>query len=305
MPKKMPRVWTPDELAQGLATSIDLFRSERLSEPHQQYRDRFDEAYKIADDVFVLTDDLTRLYENASSVLASPPHAELARYLVSPPISKDDLETIAGTTMAVTLVAAEPKRGKALMEILISGLDERRFPWFGQKRKPTPAERRAALVATAAMLAFRQVETTRRNQGKTGQEEAVKEFLRTQCGFAEVAPRLISGVKDMPDPGTFCGESEVGSRKADIVIGLYDNRIMPIECKVSNSATNSYKRINNDAAVKAVVWREELGKLHVVPAAVLGGVFALNNLTYAQANQLYLFWAHDLDKLAEFVDLAR
>lgn len=77
---------------------------------------------------------------------------------------------------------------------------------------------------------------------------------------------------------------------------------MPIECKVSNSATNSIKRLNNDAAVKAGAWRNEFGELQVVPAAVLSGVYKLRNLNDAQRTGLTLFWVHDLDRLLEFID---
>ena len=80
---------------------------------------------------------------------------------------------------------------------------------------------------------------------------------------------------------------------------------MPIECKVSNSATNSYKRINNDAAQKAVYWRRELGPANVVPTAVLTGVFALGSLTQAQDNGLTLMWAHDLAPLLAFIEATR
>lgn len=80
---------------------------------------------------------------------------------------------------------------------------------------------------------------------------------------------------------------------------------MPLECKVSNSSTNSYKRINNDAAVKAVSWDREFGSANVVPAAVLSGVFALANLEYAQGKGLALFWAHDLEPLADFIMASR
>jgi hypothetical protein len=76
---------------------------------------------------------------------------------------------------------------------------------------------------------------------------------------------------------------------------------MPVECKVSNSETNSYKRLNNDAAVKAVAWREELGRNNVVPAAVLSGVYGLANLKYAQEGELTLFWAHGIQRLIEFI----
>ena len=50
-----------------------------------------------------------------------------------------------------------------------------------------------------------------------------------------------------------------GGRKADFVVCLYDGRKMPLECKVSNSSTNSVKRLNNDAAVKAVRWIQGFG----------------------------------------------
>jgi hypothetical protein len=64
-----------------------------------------------------------------------------------------------------------------------------------------------------------------------------------------------------------------GSRKADVVIGLWDGRKMALECKVSNSELNSIKRLNNDAAMKAVEWRKEFGALGVEPGALLAGVF--------------------------------
>jgi len=76
---------------------------------------------------------------------------------------------------------------------------------------------------------------------------------------------------------------------------------MPIECKVSNSALNSLKRLNNDAAVKAVGWKLAFGESQVVPVAVLGGVYDLANLLDAQEKGLNLIWAHDLRALTNFV----
>lgn len=63
---------------------------------------------------------------------------------------------------------------------------------------------------------------------------------------------------------------------------------MAIECKVSNSSTNSVKRLNNDAAIKAETWRSAFGHLQVVPAAVLGGVYKIHNLEDAQERGLSL-----------------
>lgn len=100
----------------------------------------------------------------------------------------------------------------------------------------------------------------------------------------------------------FCAECQLGERKADVVVRLHDTRLMAIECKVSNSATNSVKRLNNDAAVKAEYWIKQFGTAQVVPAAALAGVFKVLNLEQAQARGLSLFWSHDLDKLGAFID---
>jgi hypothetical protein len=77
---------------------------------------------------------------------------------------------------------------------------------------------------------------------------------------------------------------------------------MPIECKVSNSSLNSVKRLNNDAAAKAASWINDLGKLHVVPTAVLSGVYNLRNLQDAQDRGLMLIWAHRLSDLTDWIE---
>ena len=97
----------------------------------------------------------------------------------------------------------------------------------------------------------------------------------------------------------------LGERKADVVVRLHDTRLLAIECKVSNSATNSIKRLNNDAAVKAEYWLKQFGQAQVVPAAVLSGVFKVLNLEQSQQRGLALFWAHDLPRLGEFIVFTR
>ncbi len=77
---------------------------------------------------------------------------------------------------------------------------------------------------------------------------------------------------------------------------------MPLECKVSNSSTNSVKRLNNDAAVKAGSWIDDLGSNHVVPVAVLSGVYKLRNLVDAQNRGLTLFWAHNLASMIDWIE---
>jgi hypothetical protein len=105
--------------------------------------------------------------------------------------------------------------------------------------------------------------------------------------------------------GEFCAESLFGTRKADLIVRMWDGRIMPIECKVSNSSTNSVKRLNNDAAVKAEVWIQDFGRTQVVPVAVLSGVYKARNLQEAQRRGLTLYWAHRISDLTTWIESTR
>jgi hypothetical protein len=109
-----------------------------------------------------------------------------------------------------------------------------------------------------------------------------------------------------PPPGQFCGEARLAGTRADVVARLKDGRVMAIECKVSNSAVNSYKRLVHDAGGKAGHWYNQLGRAQVVPCAVLSGVYNIANLEDVQDNKgVYLFWQHRLADLASFVQKAR
>ena len=226
---------------------------------------------------------------------------EAFRYLAAPPISFDDLKTLINAPrLSPSALEKDPRLKRAVVDTVRSVLDSRRFPWVEAKRNPTEAERHAAIVASAALLASSRVATDRRNLTKTAQEHGVKATLR-KTGFTETPARLIANISAAPGPGEFCGESKFGSRKADLVVRLHDGRVMPIECKVSNSELNSLKRLNNDAAVKAEVWKDEFGKRQVVPTAVLSGVYSLASLEMAQDKGLTLFWAHDLGAMLRWV----
>lgn len=227
------------------------------------------------------------------------------RYLAGPPISADDLKVISKTdSLAPSRIISDPEMARRVIDTIMLGLDRRRFPWVSEDREPTDAERETAIVATAALIATQKVQTWRRNKAKVEQEEAVAEVL-TQNGFTQVPTRAIHNISHFPDMGEFCRESDFGGRKADLIVRLWDGRVLPIECKVSNSSTNSVKRLNNDAAAKAEVWIKEFGTATVLPAAVLSGVFKIHNLENAQTRGLTLLWAHRLDAMISFIESTR
>ncbi|MEL6498979.1 MAG: XamI family restriction endonuclease [Planctomycetota bacterium] len=297
--------WSEDQLESGRQRAIDRFRSERLVEPLEQYLDLFDVYQGHMENLLEMTVDLTRVEAVAAEILTDESLLDAFRYVMGPSVSLDDLKVLANTnSLNRARLAANPALARSIVAIVIEGHDRRRFPWLGEGRAATDEERRASIVASAALIAEQRTKTTRRSAGKADQEAAVADTLEA-AGYRKVEPRTIATLDQAPAAGEFCGESLLGSRKADFVFRMPDRRILAIECKVSNSSTNSVKRLNNDAAVKAKTWRDEWGSRSVVPAAVLSGVYKIHNLLDAQQRGLTLFWAHDLDELTAWVATTR
>lgn len=295
--------WSSSELDADRRRSQEIFRRERLEEPLEAYLEAFEQVQDAMEDLLESTVDLAELEDQALTILTNPALLEGFRYLAGPPISLDDLKTLADTnSLSLRALERNPELVQRLVEAIRAGLDRRRFPWVAEGREPTPAEREAAVLASAALVATQRAATSRRMEGKRGQEERIRQALIAQgLREIEIPRRVISTPSHAPRRGEFCLEVELGNRKADLVVGLWDGRIMPIECKVSNSSTNSVKRLNNDAAVKATVWRGDFGALQVVPAAVLSGVYKLHNLEDAQRRGLTIYWAHRLSDLMQWI----
>jgi hypothetical protein len=296
-----PRRWSAEELDKDSREATEIFRKERPEEPLEDYLEAFDECLGSVEDLFETTIDLTELDETAIQFLTDQKLFGVFRYLPGPPISDDDLKTVAEVqSLNATQLRNDPEAVQRIIAVVRMGMDRRRFPWVQEEREPTETGKKAAILASAALMATQRVGTDRRSKGKKAQEGMVSGVL-TGAGLVEVAKRQVLTLTDAPEPGQFCGESYLGERKADFLVRLWDHRIMAIECKVSNSATNSVKRLNNDAAAKAEAWLKDFGTRQVVPAAVLSGVYKLHNLEDAQNRGLALFWAHDLKALTEWI----
>lgn len=305
MAQVLPPRWSEDELTEDAAKAVLRFREVRMHEPLEQYLEQFDSFRGTLEDLIEGTVDFSQLRAQAAELLTDADVLTSVRYLAGPPISADDLKELAGdVSLAPTRIKADSEMAKRIVETILLGLDRVRFPWVGEDREPTDAEREIAIISTAAMIATQKVQTARRNEAKDEQEEAVAAILK-QNGFTQVPTRVIQNVSHFPGPGEFCQESDFGGRKADLIVRLWDGRVLPIECKVSNSSTNSVKRLNNDAAIKAETWLSVFGTATVVPAAVLSGVFKIHNLESAQLRGLTLFWAHRLDAMINFIETTR
>lgn len=233
---RQPPTWTDQQLEEQRVKAIEVFRRLRMEEPLEQYLAKFDESQGVVEELLESTIDLSDLHSRMIDVLTQPKLLEAFRYLAGPPISDDDLKVVAEAVLSPKRLKADPEMVKRIGQVVLSGLDRRRFPWVIEGREPTEAERNAAVVASAALLATRRLETNRRSDGKREQECNVHQALR-DIGFIEDAPRTVLVLSDAPAPGHFCRESVLGNRKADVLVGLHDRRVMPTN--VSNAGPAS------------------------------------------------------------------
>lgn len=301
----LPIRWTAQQLVDDAVTARNLFREERVGEPLDLYNQFFQTFAGLFRDTIARLPDLAQDPVDAALIadlVRGRNQQKAFRYLAAPPISEDDLKAVADTSIAPTTMATDPDKARRVRDTILSILDPHRFPWaMAPTREPTEEETERAVIASAALAAAREVETHRRNTSKSAQEGAVKDILRG-IGMVEVPPRDIPILTAAPDPGHFCGESRLAGTRADIVARLQDGRVLAIECKVSNSSVNSYKRVVHDTGGKAAHWYQQLGKAQVVPCGVLSGVFNPTNLATVQNDGgVYLIWQHRMADLTDFI----
>lgn len=233
-----PPRWTEADLEGARQTAIEAFRTERMQEPLEAYLEAFDEYRGAVEELLEATVDLTQLSEAAEQVLTDPALLDGLRYLAGPPISADDLKVLANVeSLAAGRLRADPESARRVIDTVLLALDRRRFPWVVEGRDSDEAEREAAALASAALMATSRVQTNRRNESKEQQERAVEDRL-IEAGFEKVpTPRRVATLAAAPEPGQFCRETTFGTRKADLLVGLWDDRKMPLECNGRTTST--------------------------------------------------------------------
>jgi len=299
-----PPVWTLNSLQREAERAVDIFRKSRDSEPVDLYLEFYEAARNDVEDVMELTVDLDDLVSEASVILSSASYRYVMRYLVGPAISEDDLRTSVGKQAYDMSKKGQNPGAARVIDFLAPNIDRRRFPWRSESRHPMEAEREAAVIATAALMANQKAQTARRTGAKVLQETRVMNALR-EVGFREVRPRTVNTPSRAPGPGEFCGESMLVGQKADLLVGLWDERLLAIECKTSNSEVNSFKRVNHEAGGKAAHWTSKFGQAVVVPAVTLSGVFRPQNLLDAQSGGLTIWWSHGLKSMIDWIETTR
>ena len=288
----IPTLWKPEQLERDRTKAIQIFVDRRLKEGDPDYLRHFKESEAMIEELLTVTGDLRS--PKPDFFLGSVTLLEdIARFVAGPPVSADDFRTLLGFKKIHAGNENEVEQALAL----ITGLtDPSRFPWFAARRKPTESERRSAVVATASLRSVERARTERRSSEQVRQESFVADVLRGMK-LSEVT-KVSHADRDLP-VGSFKRGVKFEGKQCDVLVRLFDERFLAVECKSSNSAVNSIKRLN-DVSDKAQVWKAARGA-KVVTAAVLAGVFDLQNLDTAQDKGVFLFWEHDLKPLKTYV----
>lgn len=310
-------VWTSDELEERRQASVDKFIKDRLKVGAAAYTEQFSRDKSVLLDLLEATSNLLALGQGAAfiagrpsrpprgqpkpppSVPAETKRLRAARYCCSPPISEDDLDTLTAQRIKGKSYLSE-ELARAAADLVGAAIDNQRFPWVFEGRKPTDVELHAAILATTSALAYQQYQTNLRNGVALAQQLLVREAL-SDAGYTyrENVPVISSPVVEL-EPGEFCGETEAGSSthhaKADVPVLLGNRRALLIECKASSTAVNSVKRLNRETGSKREKWHQAYGQ-SATTVAVLSGVYKLVNLGDAQASGIRLIFEHELDPL--------
>jgi len=303
-----PRQWTDKQIVDDVAAATALFRKRRFAEPLEawlrevdrravEFEQLFDQQ-GIANPAALTSEDVLCIID--AGLL------DALRYLPGPPISTDDLKNLADVESLVpSRLRQDAAAAQRVLETIRQTVDPKRFPWLAENRKPSDAERSVAIFASALLHAAQRVQTARRTLAKADQEHAVRDHLKSH-GFAGQRLKRINNHAQFPKRGVYSeNEVQFGPERADVIARVWDDRMLAVECKVSNSEVNSYKRLNHDTLAKVHGWNKAFGTSNVVPGAILAGVYSPANVVAAQADGLAIFWSHRIDDLGVFVDATK
>jgi hypothetical protein len=251
---------------------------------------------------------------------------EALRYLAYPPISQDDLIATADiVSLTSKTIDAKPNpkdsaeipdtlSAKRVMETIGDSLDSVRFEWLidpsgfktkNQKATSLVSAKKFALESTAMMLSAQQTQTSRRSTEKSELESQVNAIL-TEQGFVEKQKKKLLNTSDLHKGlayGEFMKECTVATENADFIVCLKDGRFLFIECKASNSEINSRKRLNKEATKNVQVWLDAFGN-SIVGSCAIRGIFKPDYVIEAQNHGVFIFWAHNLEALSDFLKSA-
>lgn len=237
--------------------------------------------------------------ELTATIASSGGITELLRQLTAPPLSQDQFALLCpeySKNAEKKARPVSPEKAQAVAAAFRRWLDPRILEGVAADRVIDVA------AGPLYILARQKFETDRRIQAARAQEQGVIELL-DELGFERTSSREIDqpwtvGERRYMHKTTFRGAAK-STAEVDIAVGMSSGRLLAIECKVSNDATNSIKRVN-DVLKKREAWEQGYGRV-LTTGAVLSGVIAGKDVARLSASGVYVFFSHDLESLRHFL----
>lgn len=246
-----------------------------------------------------LTDIAAALRTNGANML-------VFRQLMAPPISQDQFSLLCPPWRKNTeKTGAGLRRDEA--DYVAAVWNERRSraltSWLDIDRRPFSREIRRLVWTIGPLIASQQAQTLQRNRAAAVQETTVTALLRSR-GWHQKPSSLLDTRAALPQRHfmhkTRFATATTTPQEVDIAMGLGGTVVLAMECKVSNDATNSVKRIN-DVLKKSAAWKKHWGSF-VKTAALLQGVIAAKDVYRLIDEGVEVFWSHNIEELMDWLD---
>lgn len=253
-------------------------------------------------DAFSASNDLRDLQ---SALEQNGGHMLIFRHLLAPPKSQDQFKLLCDVWPKSSETSQRPQApavAQAVASVLAEWMDRNIAPWLAENRRPTHVERELLIERVISFIAPKLTETQKRNRLSAEQEDAVVQLL-TSLGWTRL-PSVTIDTRAAVPPKHFMNKTRFATatttaQEVDIACGFASSYVAAMECKVTNDATNSVKRVN-DVLKKAAAWKAHWGSF-VETAALLQGVIKPEDVQRLSDEGVRVFWSHDLGAFADWV----
>ena len=267
------------------------------------WRSAIAQARSIAEAALTASDDLRNI---DVALLDSGAHMAAFRHLLAPPKSQDQFKLLCPAWSKASEKSGRPVRENVVVDVaaaIEAWIDTSIVPWRPAGRRPTATERSLVVERIVSFIAPKATDTAKRNRLASVQEQAVIDLLLgngwTRVPSAQIDGRGMLAARHFMHKTRFA-TATTAAQEVDVACGLRGSVVAAMECKVTNDATNSVKRIN-DVLKKATAWKNHYGSF-VETAALLQGVIAPKDVQRLTDEGVHVFWSHDLHAFETWVE---
>ncbi len=255
------------------------------------------------DEALIESNNLTDM---ALALTRNGKHMLVFRHLLAPPKSQDQFKLLCDSWPKSSEKSQRPLKpdvAGSVSNLLYSWMDRDIAPWLNLNRPPSDIERNLLIERVISFIAPKQTETEKRNRLSLAQEGAVVDLLKSMGWIQK--PSVVLDTRAAIPPKHFMHKTKFATatttaQEVDIACGLTGSYVAAMECKVTNDATNSVKRVN-DVLKKANAWKAHWGSF-VETAALLQGVIKPVDVQRLTDEGVQVFWSHDLDEFAGWLN---